>query len=128
MIQCRALETVAVKLPKTPLEYSRRSFNYMGAKLYNSVAVDTRKAENFNAFAKRLKENFQYSYRENIVSHVSVFSLPLQFIEVSKNAIKDLLKKEFEVEDNEEEQRKFGTHIFFLHFASFRRFNSTVAQ
>ena len=46
------------KLPKIRLEYSRGSFYYMGAKLYNNLPLDTRKTEDFNSFNKLLEENF----------------------------------------------------------------------
>ena len=39
------------------LEYSRGAFYYMGAKLYNSLPLDTRKTADFNDFNKLLKEN-----------------------------------------------------------------------
>ena len=44
--------------PKIRLEYSRGSFYYLGAKLYNSLSLNTRKTDNFNAFNTLLKENF----------------------------------------------------------------------
>ena len=47
-----------VILPKIRLEYSRGAFYYMGAKLYNSLPLDTRKTADFNDFDKLLKENF----------------------------------------------------------------------
>ena len=47
-----------VILPKIRLEYSRGAFYYMGAKLYNSLPLDTCKTADFNEFNKLLEENF----------------------------------------------------------------------
>ena len=43
-----------VMLPKIRLENSREAFYYMGAKLYNSLPLDTRKTADFNDFNKLL--------------------------------------------------------------------------
>jgi hypothetical protein len=48
----------SLKLPKIRLEYSRRSFYYMGAKLYNDLPLNIRKAEDYKSFNKLLKGYF----------------------------------------------------------------------
>ena len=47
-----------LKLPKIRLEYSRRSFYNMGAKLYNDLPLNIRKAEDHKSFNKLLKGYF----------------------------------------------------------------------
>ena len=40
-------------------EYARRSFYYMGAKVYNELPLEIRKAESTNDFEKQLNEHFR---------------------------------------------------------------------
>ena len=47
-----------LKLPKIRLEYSRRSFYNMGAKLYNDLPLNIRKEEDHKSFNKLLKGYF----------------------------------------------------------------------
>ena len=47
-----------LKLPKMRLEYSRRSFYNMGAKLYNDLPLNIRKEEDHKSFNKLLKGYF----------------------------------------------------------------------
>ena len=43
-----------VKLPKIKTEYARKSFRFMGAKIYNELPLDIRKTESFNAYEQHL--------------------------------------------------------------------------
>jgi hypothetical protein len=47
-----------LKQPKIRLEYSRRSFYNMGAKRYNDLPLNIRKAEDHKSFNKLLKGYF----------------------------------------------------------------------
>ena len=47
-----------VKLPRVKLEVAKASFYFMGAKLYNELPPDIRKAENFTIFKKLVNEYF----------------------------------------------------------------------
>ena len=48
-----------LKLPKIKTEYTRKSFRFMGAKIYNDLPIDIRKTESFNdEFIKLLKKRF----------------------------------------------------------------------
>ena len=41
-------------LPSIKIDYARKGFHYMGAKLYNDLPVDVRTAENKNDFKEKL--------------------------------------------------------------------------
>ena len=43
-----------LRLPAVKTEYARRSFFFMGAKVYNELPIEVRKAENFHIFEKLL--------------------------------------------------------------------------
>ena len=47
-----------LKLPKIKTEYARKSFRFMGAKIYNELPIDIRKAESFKDYGKLLKKHF----------------------------------------------------------------------
>ncbi len=47
-----------IKLPKIKTEYARKSFRFMGAKIYNKLPLDIRQTESFNAYEKHLKQHF----------------------------------------------------------------------
>ena len=51
-----------VKLPKIKTEYARKSFRFMGAKIYNELPVDIRKTESFNAYEQHLKHHFTWTF------------------------------------------------------------------
>ena len=46
---------VLIELPKCNLEFGKKGFYFMAAKLYNALPLETRKEQNFNKF-KRLLE------------------------------------------------------------------------
>ena len=46
------------KLPEIKTEYARKSFRFMGAKIYNELPLDIRKTESFNAYEQHLKQHF----------------------------------------------------------------------
>ena len=48
-----------LRLPIIKTEYARRSFYYMGAKVYNELPLEIRKAESTNDFEKQLNEHFR---------------------------------------------------------------------
>ena len=48
-----------LKVPKIRLEYSRGSFYFIGAKLYNSLPLNIRKTECYSSFDRLLTEYFQ---------------------------------------------------------------------
>ena len=48
-----------LRLPIIRTEYARRSFYYMGAKVYNELPLEIRKAESTNDFEKQLNEHFR---------------------------------------------------------------------
>ena len=47
-----------LKFPKIKTEYARKSFSFMGAKIYKELPIEIRKNKSFNDFNKRLKEHF----------------------------------------------------------------------
>ena len=47
-----------LRLPAVKTEYARRSFFFMGAKVYNELPIEVWKAENFHIFEKLLHEYF----------------------------------------------------------------------
>ena len=47
-----------VKLPKIKTECARKSFHFMGAKIYNDLPIDVRKTESFSDYDKLLKKHF----------------------------------------------------------------------
>ena len=47
------------KLPRIKTEYARKSFMFMGAKVYNDLPLELRKIENNKEFEKQLKEHFR---------------------------------------------------------------------
>ena len=47
-----------VKLPKIRTEYARKSFRFMGAKIYNELPVNIRKTESFKTYEQYLKQHF----------------------------------------------------------------------
>ena len=47
-----------LRLPAVKTEYARRSFFFMGAKVYNELPIEVRKAENFHTFEKLLHDYF----------------------------------------------------------------------
>ena len=48
--------TTLLKLPKIKLESTRKSFYYMGAKLYNDLPLKISTTENFNIFREKVKK------------------------------------------------------------------------
>ena len=48
-----------LELPKIKTEYARKSFMFMGAKVYNELPMELRKIESYNEFEKHLKEHFK---------------------------------------------------------------------
>ena len=46
-------------LPRIKTEYARKSFMFMGAKVYNELPLELRKIENYNEFEKQLKDHFK---------------------------------------------------------------------
>ena len=49
-----------VKIPRTKTEYARKSFMFMGAKVYNELPLKLGKIENYKEFEKQLKEHFRF--------------------------------------------------------------------
>ena len=47
-----------LKLPKIRTEYARKSFRFMGAKIYNELPTEIRRTETFYDFVKLLKKHF----------------------------------------------------------------------
>ena len=47
-----------VELPKMKTEFGKKSFMYMGAKLYNALPIHIRKEECFTKFKSLLKDHF----------------------------------------------------------------------
>ena len=47
-----------IRLPSIKIEYARKSFHFMGAKLYNELPIEIRKTESFNHYEELLKKNF----------------------------------------------------------------------
>ena len=50
--------TYTLKLPRIKTEYARKSFLFMGAKVYNELPLELRKIENYEEFEKQLKDYF----------------------------------------------------------------------
>ena len=48
-----------LRLPRIKTEYARKSFMFMGAKVYNDLPLELRKIENNKEFEKQLKEHFR---------------------------------------------------------------------
>ena len=46
---------VSLKLPKVKTEYGKRSVQFLGAKIYNSLPLSLKKVENFAKFKSELK-------------------------------------------------------------------------
>lgn len=46
------------KLPKLKNEYARKSFRFMGEKIYNELPIEIRQNESVNDFSTRLKTHF----------------------------------------------------------------------
>ena len=55
---CTRNNQCLVKLPKIRTEYARKSFRFMGAKIYNELPVNIRKTESFNTYEQHLKQHF----------------------------------------------------------------------
>ena len=49
-----------LKLPRIKTEYARKSFRFMGAKIYNELPIEIRKAESFSDYSNLLKRHFSY--------------------------------------------------------------------
>ena len=47
-----------IRLPCIKTEYTRKSFHFMGAKLYNELPIDVRKTESFKQYEELLKRHF----------------------------------------------------------------------
>ena len=47
-----------LRLPSIKKEYARKSFLYMGAKVYNELPLDIRQTETFKEFVEKLKIHF----------------------------------------------------------------------
>ena len=47
-----------VKLPKITTEYARKSFRFMGARIYNELPISICKTESLNAYEQHLKQHF----------------------------------------------------------------------
>ncbi len=47
-----------LKLPAIRTEYARKSFYFMGAKLYNELPLEIRKAENYRDYERQITEHF----------------------------------------------------------------------
>ena len=47
-----------LRLPSIKKEYARKSFLYMGAKVYNELPLDIRQTETFKEFVEKLKMHF----------------------------------------------------------------------
>ena len=48
-----------LKLPRIKTEYARKSFMFMGVKVYNELPLELRKIENYKEFENQLKEHFK---------------------------------------------------------------------
>ena len=48
-----------LRLPRIKTEYARKSFMFMGAKVYNDLPLELHKIENNKEFEKQLKEHFR---------------------------------------------------------------------
>ena len=48
-----------IKLPRIKLEIARKSFYYLGAKLYNDLPISIRKEEDFRKFKALIKRHFK---------------------------------------------------------------------
>ena len=46
-----------IRLPCIKTEHARKSFHFMGAKLYNELPIDVRKTESFKQYEELLKKN-----------------------------------------------------------------------
>ena len=53
------LELMSVYL-KDKTEYARKSFRFMGAKIYNELPIEIRKTESFSDYSNLLKKHFSY--------------------------------------------------------------------
>ena len=60
-------------VPKIKTEYARKSFRFMGAKIYNELPIEIRKTESLNDFNKRLEKHFIRTFYLN--SYVIYFYL-----------------------------------------------------
>ena len=49
-----------LKLPRIKTEYARKSFRFMGAKIYNELPIEIRKTESFSDYSNLLKKHFSY--------------------------------------------------------------------
>ena len=47
-----------IRLPGIKTEYARKSYHFMGAKLYNELPIDLRRNESFKQYEKQLKKHF----------------------------------------------------------------------
>ena len=47
--------SLKAELPKVRLEFARKSFYYMGAKLYNDLPKECRQEDNFSTFKRKIK-------------------------------------------------------------------------
>ena len=48
-----------LKLPRIKTEYARKSFMFMGTKVYNELPLELRKIENYKEFENQFKEHFK---------------------------------------------------------------------
>ena len=51
-----------IRLPCIKIEYARKLFYFMGAKLYNELPLELRKAESFKQYEGLLNKNFSLDY------------------------------------------------------------------
>jgi len=54
-------ECLLVTLPKTKLEFARRSFYFYGAKIYNSLPVSIRRENDFSCFRQKVNDYFNFN-------------------------------------------------------------------
>ena len=47
-----------IRLPCIKAEYARKSFHFMGAKLYDELPIDLRKTESFKQYEELLKKQY----------------------------------------------------------------------
>ena len=52
-------QNVLVRLPRVKLEIARKGYFYLGAKMYNELPLEIRKAEDFNTFRHLLNEHLR---------------------------------------------------------------------
>ena len=48
-----------LRLPRIKKEYARKSFLYMGAKVYNELPLDVRRTETHKEYVEKLKKHFE---------------------------------------------------------------------